>query len=102
MRMASFPESTRSLANRHLKPGHIYFAVQSALDLRRTGCLKKQRDGLAQIVSCFVYGVALAGYVKFGTQRNIPVPLAFDQSCKLMLDFHGTFVASESKMAILP
>jgi hypothetical protein len=43
-------------------------------------CLKEQLDGFDEIGAGLLDRVALAGNIKLGTERHVPVVLSFDET----------------------
>src|ERR1043166_6021142 len=68
----SLPESARSLPNFDLDLGHEHVAGQSLFNFSGRSALEKQLQGLAKVVARVLDRVALAGDIKFGTQRHEP------------------------------
>ena len=64
IRQTSRPERVWSLPNGHLDRGHVDFAAQPLLDLRRAGGLKEELQGFDQVASGLFDGPALTGKVE--------------------------------------
>ena len=62
----------------------------ASLNLARFGTLQKQLHRFLKILPGRLYRVALAGYVKLGTKRNIAIAFALDDRGHLLELLHGS------------
>jgi len=87
MRESMDVDSVRSLPNRDLDLRDENLAMQTLPHLLLRGAFEKQLERLAQVVTRFLDGPALAGDIQFGTQCNEIVSLTLDDGRK----FHENF-----------
>ncbi len=79
----SWPESTRSLDNRHLYVRHVDFIMQPTLNLAGRSSLAKELKRFLKIGTSLGHALALACDVEFRAECNVEVALALDNRSHL-------------------
>lgn len=80
---------TRSLPNRDLDLSYKDLTMETAVDFRRVGSLKEEREPFDQVCACLFNRAALTGDIQFGAQRNKAIVFSLDnrrQKARLLHD----------------